>query len=226
MTKRKASSHARWAVALAFLLAACASTPPQPDWQLTAKAALDRSVQAYLQGNSRVEAVEWALARRELARTGRADLLAQAELTRCAARVASLVLEVCDGFVPLAVDAGLEQRAYNDYLSGQIKPTEVALLPEQHRALAASTAPLASLKALQDPLARLVAAAVLLQTARAEPAVLAVAVETASAQGWSRPLLAWLNAQLMRAQAAGDLDQIVQLQRRMARISAGSAPPR
>jgi uncharacterized lipoprotein YmbA len=61
----------------AALLAACSSAPPAPDWQLTAKGALDRSVQAYLQGNSRVEAVEFALARRELARTGQADLLAR-----------------------------------------------------------------------------------------------------------------------------------------------------
>jgi len=226
MTSRKPSSGARWAVYLAFLLSACASTPPKPDWQLTAKGALDRSVQAYLQGNSRIEAVEWALARRELARTGRADLLAQAELTRCAARVASLVFEVCDGFVPLAVDASLEQRAYNDYLSGQIKPTDVALLPEQHRALAEGTVSMESLRALRDPLGQLVAAAVLLQTARAEPAVMAVAVEAASAQGWSRPLLAWLNAQLMRAQVTGDTDQIAQLQRRIARVLAGSTPQR
>ena len=39
---------------------------------------------------------------------------------------------------------------------------------------------------------RLVAAGVLLQTGRADPGVIAQAVDTASAQGWRRPLLAWL----------------------------------
>jgi hypothetical protein len=203
---------------LAALLTACSSAPPVPDWQLTAKAALDRSVQAYLQGNSRVEAVEFALARRELQRTGRADLLARAELTRCAARVASLVFETCAGFAPLAADAGEAQRAYADYLQAQNKPQDTALLPEQHRAFATGPASIESLKALGDPLAQLVAAAVLLQSGRADPGVMVLAVDTASAQGWSRPLLAWLNAQLLRAKDAGDAPQTAQLERRIARV--------
>jgi hypothetical protein len=202
----------------AALLEGCSSAPPAPDWQLTAKGALDRSVQAYLQGNSRVEAVEFALARRELARTGQADLLARAELTRCAARVASLVFEGCAGFAPLARDAGPAQRAYADYLQAQSKPQDTALLPEQHRAFAVGQLSLESLKAVRDPLAQLVAAAVLLQGGRAEPGVLLMAVDTASAQGWSRPLLAWLNAQLMRAKAAGDGTQSAQLERRIALV--------
>jgi hypothetical protein len=206
------------ALSCAALLAACANTPPAPDWQLTAKGALERSVQAYLQGNSRVEAVEFALARRELARTGQADLLARAELTRCAARVASLVFEPCAGFAPLAADAGEAQRAYADYLQAQNKQQDTALLPPQHQAFAAGPASLDTLKAVRDPLAQLVAAAVLLQSGRAEPGVLMVATDTASAQAWSRPLLAWLNAQLMRSKAAGNAEQSAQLERRISRV--------
>ena len=180
-------------------------------------------MQAYLQGNSRIEAVEFALVRRELARTGQADLLARAELTRCAARVASLVFEGCSGFATLADDAGPTQRAYADYLQAQNMPHDTALLPEQHRPFAAGQASLESLKAVSDPLARLVAAAVLLQGGRAEPGVLLLAVDTASAQGWSRPLLAWLNAQLMRAKSAGDVPQTAQLERRMALVLGTAA---
>lgn len=203
---------------LAAVLTACSSAPPVPDWQLTAKGALDRSVQAYLQGNSRVAAVEFGLARRELARTGRADLLARAELTRCAAHVASLVFEACAGYAPLAADSGEAQRAYNDYLKGALRPADVGLLPEQHRALALGNPSLESLRTMNDPLAQLVAAAVLLQTGRAEPGVIDMAVNTASAQGWSRPLLAWLNAQRMRAQATGDAGRAEELQRRIERV--------
>lgn len=200
------------------LFVGCANTPPTPDWQLNAKSTLERSVQAYLQGNSRVAAVEFAASRTALARTGRADLLARAELTRCAANVASLVFEPCIGYAPLAADAGEPQRAYNDYLQGALQPADVALLPEQHRALAAAKPSLESLRSMSDPLAQLVAAAVLLQTGRAEPGVIDIAVNTSSAQGWSRPLLAWLNAQLMRVQAAGEVGQAEQLQRRIARV--------
>lgn len=206
------------ALSAAALLAACGNRLPAPDWQLNAKGALERSVQAYLQGNSKVATFEFATARTALARTGRADLLARAELTRCAAYVASLVFEPCVGYAPLAADAGEPQRAYNDYLKGALKPADVALLPEQHRALASGIPSLENLQAMRDPLAQLVAAAVLLQTGRAEPEVMDMAVNTSSAQGWSRPLLAWLNAQLMRAQAAGDVDQAARLQRRIDRV--------
>ena len=209
------------AIGVAILLAACASTPPPPDWQMNAKDSLDRSVAAYLQGNSRVEAVEFARARAELARTARADLLARAELTRCAARVASLVFEPCAGFAALAQDASAAERAYADYLTGKIDAKDAALLPEQHRAVATATAtatasaPATAVAGIADPLARLIAAGVLMQSARAEPSVMALAVDTASAQGWSRPLLAWLNVQALQADAAGDADEAARLRRRI-----------
>ena len=203
------------AIGAAILLAACASTPPPPDWQMNAKDSLDRSVAAYLQGNSRVEAVEFARARAELARTARADLLARAELTRCAARVASLVFEPCADFAALAQDASAAERAYADYLTGKIDAKDAALLPEQHRAVATATAPAAAVAGIADPLARLIAAGVLMQSARAEPSVMALAVATASAQGWSRPLLAWLNVQALQADAAGDADEAARLRRRI-----------
>ena len=209
------SLHWHVAAGLAVALSACSSTPPPPDWQMNAKDSLDRAVVAYLQGNSRVEAVEFARARAELARTGQAEVLARAELTRCAARVASLVFEPCTGFAALAQDASAAERAYASYLAGQATPQDAAVLPEQHRAVATANAPAAAVAGIADPLARLIAAGVLMQGARAEPAVMALAVDTASAQGWSRPLLAWLNVQALRAEAAGDADDAAPLRRRI-----------
>ncbi len=215
----------RWlcALGLAVALSACSSTLPPPDWQMNAKDSLDRSVAAYLQGNSRVEAVEFARARAELARTARADLLARAELTRCAARVASLVFEPCAGFTALAQDASAAERAYADYLAGKVEAKDAALLPEQHRAVATASAPAAAVAGIADPLARLIAAGVLMQSARAEPSVMALAVDTASAQGWSRPLLAWLNVQALRAEAAGDADEAARLRRRIGLVLGTTA---
>ncbi|MDP3825246.1 MAG: hypothetical protein Q8Q74_01725, partial [Polaromonas sp.] len=94
------------------LLAACSSGPKAPDWQMEAKTAMERSVAAYLEGNSRGEAQEFARVRSELSSTGRSDLLARAELLRCASRVASLVLEPCAGFEALRPDAAPAERAY------------------------------------------------------------------------------------------------------------------
>jgi hypothetical protein len=219
----------RLILSAALLLSACASKPPPPDWQANAFAALQAFSAAYLQGNTRLADFEFARARTEIASTGRADLLARAELTRCAARVASLEFDNCAGYQALAPDAGAAEQAYAAYLTGHWTGLDSALLPAQHRAIVASAAtekpgdqsassptPAASvLGTLADPLARLVAAGVLLQNSRLTPADIEAATQTASAQGWRRPLLAWLGLQRQRASDGGDRDAAARLQRRL-----------
>ena len=101
-----------------------------------------------------------------------------------------------------------------------MQPQDIALLPEQYRRVATaglgSDAALTALKDVADPLSRLVATGVLLQGGRANPAAIALAVDTASAQGWRRPLLAWLGVQLALAEKAGDQASAEQLRRRIA----------
>ncbi|HXE49684.1 MAG TPA: hypothetical protein VN663_14995 [Ramlibacter sp.] len=203
-----------------MLLVGCGNKPRVPDWQLNAHDTLERYVQAYMTGDARVEAAEFERARGALATTGQAALVARAELTRCAARVASLVLDPCDGFEQLRRDSPAPERAYADYLAGGITPPDIALLPAQHRAAAAGTGDVAAVRAIEDPLSRLIAAGVLFRTGRASPDVLVLATETASAQGWRRPLLAWLGVQAVRAERAGALEEAQQLRRRMA-LAAG-----
>lgn len=183
---------------------------------MNAKGSAERATEAWLAGDSRVELAEFARARAEVARTGRADWVARLELLRCAGRVASLVFEPCTGYDALAADAAPAERAYARYLAGAAEPGDAALLPEAHRAvLAASAAPEAAVAAMTDPVSRLVAAGVLLRSGRATPGVVSRAVETASEQGWRRPLLAWLKVQQQRAQAAGDAEAAAALQRRI-----------
>ena len=198
-----------------MLLCACASGPAVPDWQMNAKSAIERATSAYLSGNDRVEAQEFARARSETASTGRIALVARAELIRCASRVASLVLEDCSGFDRLRQDAAAPERAYANYLAGIAQPQDIALLPAQHRGAIQASSPDAAVAAIGDPLSRLVAAGVLFRSGRATPAVLTLAVDTASAQGWRRPLLAWLGVQAMRAEHAGDTTQALRLRRRI-----------
>lgn len=214
---------ARGAVgSLVVLLAACSSAPPAPEWQANAKSALDRAVAAYLIGDTRMANVEFDVARRELASTGRADQVALAELTRCAARVASLDAGLCEGFEKLRPDATAAERAYADYLADRVQAGDVALLQEQHRPFAvgglSGEAATSALRAIEDPLARLVATGVLFQGGRASPAAIALAVDTASAQGWRRPLLAWLGVQLALAEKAGDSTSAEHLRRRIALV--------
>lgn len=203
----------RWLPALALAaLAGCAAKPPVPDWQANAHGALQSAVAAYLAGDTRVAGADMARARSEIARTGQPALLARAELVWCAVQVASLDLTGCPGYEAVAVDAAPTEQAYAAYLYGKAQPADVLLLPAQHQALARGGTSMAE---LQDPLAQLVAAAVLLQRGALTPAAAAQAERSASAQGWRRPLLAWLGVQLRAAQAAGDADGVAQLRRRM-----------
>ncbi|MES2958994.1 MAG: hypothetical protein V4792_12445 [Pseudomonadota bacterium] len=210
----------RWAPAGLAILAACASGPPVPDWQGNAKAALDQASTAYLTGNDAAEAQAFARAREQLARTGRPELMARAELMRCATRVASLVFEPCQGFEALRNDAAAPERAYAQHLAARPMPAaDIALLPAAQRAAAASLAGAemssAAVQGIDDPLSRLIAVALLFQAGKASPATLSVAVDTASAQGWRRPLLAWLEVMALRAERAGVPEEAQRLRRRM-----------
>ncbi|MDH5539584.1 MAG: hypothetical protein OEY03_09280, partial [Rhizobacter sp.] len=150
---------------------------------MNAKSSLERAIDAYLSGSGRVADSEFARARSELARTGRADLLARAELTRCAARVASLEFDDCPGFAALAPDATPAERAYADYLAGKASAQDAALLPAAHRDVAVGKASARSLSGVPDPLTRLIIAGVLLRSGNVVPAMFESAVDTASAQG-------------------------------------------
>lgn len=226
MTSSLVSEKAVLAAAL-LALGACSSGPKPADWQMEAKTSMERAVAAYMDGNARVEAMEFGRARSEVSSTGRTDLMARAELLRCASRVASLVFEPCAGFERLRRDAPAAERAYADYLAGQLRPQDLALLPAPQRAAAQAPGNAAAVKNIPDPLSQLVATAVMFQSGRASPAVLQQAVDTASAQGWRRPLLAWLGVQAELAEKGGDAEEAARLRRRITLTQnpvAGSPP--
>lgn len=129
MTARRCLQALAAALAGAALLGACASRPPPPRWQLDAHGALGNYQSAYLRGEARIAEQEFARARSELASTGSVELVARAELTRCALQVASLEFDDCPGFQPLAQDAGAAARAYAAYLIGRREGIDASLLP-------------------------------------------------------------------------------------------------
>ena len=174
----------------------CGSTPPAPEWQSNAFQALQAFERRYLTGDTKGADAEFMRARSELASTGRADLVARAELIRCAAHIASLDFLPCSGFEALRDGAGPEELAYANYLEGR-----------------------AQRAAGNEPLSRLVAHGLQLKSGAISPSAIASAVEIASSQGWRRPLLAWLGVQLKRAEDAGDSETAARLRRRIELIS-------
>lgn len=179
-----------------LLAAGCAGGPQPPDWQMNASQAMQSFQRLYLAGNTASAEAEFRNARTELARTGRAELIARAELVRCAVRAASLEFDDCPAFEKLRYAARPEELSYADYLAGRGRHA-----------------------ASEDPLSRLVAAAVALRNGSLSPSGIAAAVDIASAQGWRRPLLAWLGVQEKRAADAGDSETAGRIRRRIDLIS-------
>jgi hypothetical protein len=142
----------------------------------------------------------------------------------CAARHASQAW--WSSPAPALKPCGKTPHAYANFLAGKATPQEAALLPEAQRGtVAAGANGDAALKEIKDPLSQLVAAGVLFQTGRATPTTIALATDTASAQGWRRPLLAWLLVQAQRADQAGAGDEAARIRRRIAVVEQGGVKP-
>lgn len=207
-----------------LLLAGCASGPPVPDWKLESHAAATRGLAAILNADERVAQAEFARARQQLARTADPARLARLELLRCAAEAASLLGSDCPAFEALRADAPPAERAYADWLQGRAQAETLALLPEAQQPVArallspagASTGGAALIAGIEDPLGRLVAASVWLRAGRVDTAVIDLAIDTASAQGWRRALAAWLQAGIQVAEQRAETARAQALRRRLA----------
>ena len=185
----------RDSLALIVFAAGCGGTQPL-DWQANAAQGLQAFQRHYFAGDTALAEADFKSARSELARTGRADLVARAELVRCAVRAASLEFDDCPGFEALRYGASREELAYADYLAGK-----------------------GSHRPGDEPMSRLVAHAVAFRKGIVAPADITAAVDIASAQGWRRPLLAWLGVQEKRASDAGDSETAARIRRRIELIS-------
>jgi hypothetical protein len=189
----------RWLLAGLALLSGCASGPPPADWQLDSYAAANAYQRSYLSGSGKAADADFVRLKKEFSATGRLDLAARAELLRCALRVASLEFDDCPGFGRLRADAGAAELAYADYLAGKGQRS-----------------------ASDDALSRLVFLGVQFKSGKATPEDISAAIDIASAQGWRRPLLAWLGVEEKRAEAAGDREALERIRRRIALVSGKS----
>ena len=220
---------ARWrmaivSVALATSLFGCSGAAIKPAWQTDTSSATQAATRAFLAGQSKVADIQFAQAKQAVSSTGKLEEVIKLTLLRCALEAAALTQTPCEeiegiGTYMSALDAASQTalRSYGRYLQGAaLDEDERRSLPSgqtamaDHLALATGggKATTQVLLAIEQPLSRLVAAGVWLRQQPASQnvplAVIAVAVDTASEQGWRRPLAAWLALQVRSARAAGD----------------------
>ncbi|MGQ9725076.1 MAG: hypothetical protein ACUVVU_06955, partial [Tepidimonas sp.] len=195
-------------LAISVALSACGAAPVAAG-RIETRHAVDRATEATLAGRLRAAEQNWQAAANAAAASGRADALARVALARCAVEQAALVWDGCPAARAYLADAGPQERAYAAYLGALSEASLpaggdafVQALPPPHRPIAQMlrvdglpaelTRELAS---IDEPLARLVAGGVAWRAGRLDAAGVALMVDTASEQGWRRPLAAWLGVQ-------------------------------
>jgi hypothetical protein len=215
----------QFVIFILILLAACAGSEKSPEWKIRSWDSLTRFKNFYLQGKDRIAEEEFEKAKAEIASTGNLKIAAQAELVRCAMRVASLDFSPCTDFDRFEKEIGPEEVSYSHFIRGDWDQVDLRRIPDQYRRLVSAKDDFKSNRAAQeikDPVSRLIAVALLFKRGRSEPETITAALETASEQGWRRPVLAWLMVMLHRAEVSGDTERVRHLKKRIALVTGSN----
>lgn len=206
-------------VLLLALLPACGGSPPAPDWKKDSVSLTERYKKAELKGENKLAERYFQQALDAVGSAARLDETARLHLIRCATRQASLAFEPCNAYLELArLSANAEHDAYYRFISGQWDRLDAGKLPAQYRDFVANRDSGKNLGALQniaEPLPRLIAISVTVRRKQADDAILFLAAETASEQGWRKPLLVYLKLLESRAALKDDKAGLEKLRARI-----------
>jgi hypothetical protein len=191
-----------------LLLTACGTGgPPPPDWKADSADLIERYKKYALDGDNVLAERYFQQALMATGGAGRIADTARLWLVHCATRRASLIDDDCHAYADLArFETSPEDHAYYQLLTLDWHGLDPARLPRAYSALVrAAPAELnTDLRAITDPLSRLLAASLIVQRGQADATTLAIAADTASAQGWRQPLLVYLKLLEQHAVRAGD----------------------
>jgi predicted small lipoprotein YifL len=217
------------ALASLVMFTACGSGgPPPPDWKSDAADLVARYQKHALLGENTLAERYFQQAVAATGGAGRVAETARLWLVRCATRRAMLVDDACTEYAELAgVETSPADQAYYRFLTLRWDGLDATLLPDQHRDLLRAPADRRAglLERIDDPLARLLDASLLVMRQEAAATTLSVATETASAQGWRQPLLTYLKLQQKQADARNDTVESERLARRIRLVEQSLAKP-
>ncbi len=199
-------------ITLTLLLSACSSGPTVPDWQIDTQTAMARYTQHYLEGRSKLAQTSFEKARNASASTANINAIAHLELVKCGVAMAALDTSPCTAYTRLAQqNSDARDANYYRFLTGNNQHLDKTLLPSQYQVLlqAQSVNDINNaVGQIADPLSRLIAVSVSYVQQKYDDKTLQIAIDTASAQGWRRPLLVYLRIQEKNTQDALQLQQI------------------
>jgi hypothetical protein len=216
------------ALAGLILLTACGSGgPPPPDWKTDSADLIERYKKHALLGENSLAERYFQQAVAATGGAGRVADTARLWLVRCATHRAMLIDDACAEYADLAkIEPNAADQAYYQFLILRWNAVDIAQLPSQHQDIvrAPADARRTLLARVEDPLARLLDASLLVMRQEADDATLNLAAETASSQGWRQPLLTYLKLQEKRAAAQGNSAELVRLARRIQLVEQSLLP--
>jgi len=201
-----------------LLLAGCGGKTLPPDWKVDSADLIERYQKHELRGENILADRYFQQAVHAAGSAGQVAETARLWLVRCAVRRASLDDDDCSEYVELAkLETTDEDRAYYQFITLDWSRVDASRLPKHYAALVAGAADKrhAQVEGINAPLSRLLAASLVVKRGEADDALLSLATETASAEGWKRPLLVYLKLAEKRASERQDEAALAAIQARI-----------
>jgi len=185
---------------LALLICACGAAMPVPAWKDNAYRQLDDYKTSFLTGREESTEPHFVKARREIAAGNDLSILTIAYLTKYSLHTASLESFDSSEFAKLyRLEPNAADMAYCHFLKGNFSAVDAKTLPTRYigilKAASSRDLTMAALEiaAIDDPLSRLIACGVWVRYLPSNETILQIGISTASANGWRRPLWAYLS---------------------------------
>ncbi len=184
---------------IVLILTGCGSSAQVPAWKDKASRHLEDYKAHFLAGKEDATEPHFTKARNEIAAGNDLTLLATVYLTKYALHTASLESFDAGDFAKLQrLEPSAANMAYCHFLKGNFSAADARMLPSRYTGvLKAATAKdlklaVREINSIDDPLSRLIACGVWVRYLPCDETILQTAIATASAQGWRRPLWAYL----------------------------------
>lgn len=170
-----------------------------PDWQNNSFKYMEYFKKYFLTGYERKSEIYFTKAVEEIKKSGKLDVLAKAYLTKCSVRIATLEEINCDEFNLIeGIEENRENNNFYLFLKGNFDNVDGKLLPERYQKFFKSikTDTIEDLNSeivkIEDPLSRLITLGLSVKHGQYNESTLKAALDVASAQGWKKALLAYL----------------------------------
>lgn len=213
-------------VAFCFLLAGCGASQPVPDWLNASHSQLEAYQKNYLSGSDKLAALRFKGAINDIKKSGDLEMLARAYLIRMALQRAVLEEPDAEDYLKIAALQSMPtNRNYYAFLKGEPAQVDEKLLPAQYQGLLNNLRPegeegrLAAIGKMQNPLSQLIAMGVLVYRNQESEALLQRAVAVASAQGWKKALLAYLERLRLYYEGKPQKDKALEIEQRIMLIT-------